>query len=123
MQVTQTIPVLRMFDHGKALDFYVGWLGFAVVWEHRFEPHMPVYMEVEKDGIKLHLSEHHGDGTPGSRTFVWCTGLQTWHGELLEKQYRYNRPGITETFYGALCVEVIDPFGNKILFNEKVEAE
>jgi hypothetical protein len=35
------------------------------------------------------------------------------------KKYKYNRPGFEEAFYGAWSVEVIDPFGNKILFNEK----
>ena len=30
------------------------------------------------------------------------------------------RPGIEETFYGARCVQVIDPFGNRIRFNERL---
>jgi hypothetical protein len=38
---------------------------------------------------------------------------------MIDKKYKYNRPGFDETFYGSWCVEVIDPFGNKILFNEK----
>jgi len=30
-------PVLRIFDVEKAKDFYFGFLGFSVDWEHRFE--------------------------------------------------------------------------------------
>lgn len=122
MQITQTIPIFRIFDYEKAIAFYIDWLGFEKIWEHQFEPGTPVYMEIEKWGLRLHLSEHHGDGSPANRVFVWCTGLKDFHSVLLEKKYKYNRPGISETFYGALCMEVIDPFGNKILFNEKIES-
>jgi uncharacterized glyoxalase superfamily protein PhnB len=123
MQVQLTIPILRIFDYNKAIEFYIDWLGFSKLWEHRFEENTPVYMEIEKEGLRLHLSEHHGDGTPGSKVFVWCTGLKTFHQELIEKQYKYNRPGLEETFYGAWCMEVNDPFNNKISFNQRKEAE
>jgi hypothetical protein len=32
-------------------------------------------------------------------------------------------PGIGTTFYNAKCVEVIDPFGNRIRFNEYLKSE
>ncbi|HRH51185.1 MAG TPA: glyoxalase superfamily protein [Panacibacter sp.] len=121
MKVEKVIPILRIFDYKKAIEFYVDWLGFKIVWEHTFEEHAPVYMEVEKDGITLHLSEHHGDGTPGTRVFIWCTGLKEYHKELIDKKYKYNRPGFDKAFYGAWAVQVDDPFGNKLIFNEKVE--
>lgn len=38
---------------------------FRVDWEHRFEPGFPLYLQVSRDGLVLHLSEHHGDGSPG----------------------------------------------------------
>lgn len=119
MQVQQTIPILRIFDYDKALEFYISWLGFTIVWENRFEENAPVYMEVEKAGMRLHLSEHHGDGTPGTKVFVWCNGLQEYHRELMDKQYKYNRPGLEEAFYSAWCMEVNDPFNNRIIFNER----
>ncbi|MFT4155971.1 glyoxalase superfamily protein [Parafilimonas sp.] len=31
-----------------------------------------------------------------------------------------NRPGLEETFYGALAFTVNDPFNNKIVFNQKL---
>jgi uncharacterized glyoxalase superfamily protein PhnB len=122
MHVEKTIPVLRIFDYNKAVAFYIDWLGFEIVWEHHFEENAPVYMEVVKDGITLHLSEHHGDGTPGTNVFVWCTGLKEYHKELIDKKYKYNRPGYEETFYGSYCVTVNDPFNNRISFNEKKAA-
>ncbi len=76
-------------------------------------------MEVIKDDLTLHGSGHHGGATPGSKVFVWCTDLKAYHQQLIEKNYKYNRPGFEEAFYNAWCVEVIDPFGNRISFNEK----
>lgn len=45
-QVLQVIPVLRIFDVEKAKEFYVGFLGFTVDWEHTFEANFTVYMQV-----------------------------------------------------------------------------
>ncbi len=120
MKVEKVIPMLRIFDYDKAIEFYVDWLGFKINFEHTFHEGAPKYIEVEKDGITFHLSEHHGDGTPGSHVFIWCEGVRDYHTELINKKYKYNRPGIEETFYGALTFVVNDPFNNKISFNEKL---
>lgn len=120
MEIQSTIPVLRIFDYEKALGFYRDWLGFVVDWEHELEPGSPRYLQVSMAGMVLHLSEHHGDSCPGARIFLWCTGLKDYHQVLLEKDYKYGRPGIEQTFYKAWSVEVLDPFGNRITFNEKV---
>ena len=68
MQALQTIPILRNFDEAKAREFYLGYLGFQVDWEHRFEPGMPLYMQTAP-----------------------------WNARLME---------------------ITDPFGNKLRFNE-----
>ncbi|WP_370897827.1 glyoxalase superfamily protein [Chryseobacterium gossypii] len=123
MKAEQIIPILRIFDYQKTVEFYIDWLGFEIVWEHRFEDNAPVYIEVRKDGIVLHLSEHHGDGTPGIRVFIWGEGIPEYHKELINREYRYNRPGLEKTFYNAVAFTVDDPFGNKIIFNEKFDEE
>ncbi|HYT88418.1 MAG TPA: glyoxalase superfamily protein [Gemmataceae bacterium] len=43
--------------------------------------------------------------------------------QLSAKHYKYLRPGIETTFSDARCVEVIDPFGNRIRFNEDLKPE
>jgi catechol 2,3-dioxygenase-like lactoylglutathione lyase family enzyme len=115
---TQTIPVLRIFDLAKAKEFYVDWLGFTIDWEHRFSETAPIYLQVSRDGLTLHLSEHHGDCCPGSKVFVQTECIEAIHQELSKKDYRYNRPAIEVVPWNAKCLEVIDPFGNRILFNE-----
>src|SRR5919112_1709542 len=89
-----TVPILRSFDEAKAREFYCGFLGFAADWEHRFEANAPLYMQVSRAGIVFHVSEHHGDGSPGCHVRVEVTGLQAFHAELTEKRYRNNRPGL-----------------------------
>lgn len=119
----KTIPILRIFDAEKARDFYVGFLGFAVDWEHHFEENTPAYLQISRGGLALHLSEHHGDACPGSTVFVWMTGIAEFHQEITSKGYKYLRPGLETTFYGSLSVQVTDPFGNRIRFNEGVKTD
>jgi catechol 2,3-dioxygenase-like lactoylglutathione lyase family enzyme len=116
----QTIPLLRIFDVEKAKQFYIDFLGFTLAWEHRFKENFPAYMQISRSGLTLHLSEHHGDCSPGSTVFVWMTGLDEFHQEITAKNYKYLHPGIETTFYDARCVEVLDPFGNRIRFNENL---
>jgi uncharacterized glyoxalase superfamily protein PhnB len=113
-----TIPILRIFSVEKAKEFYCGFLGFKVDWEHTFESNTPVYMQISRGSLRLHLSEHHGDGSPGVHVFVEMIGVEDFHRELSAKGYRYLRPGIQDEFYGARSMNVIDPFGNRIGFNE-----
>ena len=37
MEWLQTVPILRIFDVAKAIEFYEGYLGFSVDWQHRFD--------------------------------------------------------------------------------------
>jgi len=114
-----TIPIMRIFDVVKAKDFYVGFLGFTIDWEHRFDNVSPIYLQISKGDLVLHLSEHHGDCCPGSTVFVWMKGIEEFHATITSRGYGYMRPGIERTFYNSVCVEVTDPFGNRIRFNEE----
>ena len=122
LTVSQTLPVFRIFDVDKAKSFYVDYLGFKIDWQHQFEPGMPTYMQVTLGDFSLHLSEHHGDCCPGGSVFVWMTGLDAYYATIKDKNYKYLRPGIQDEFYGARCLKLLDPFGNKILLNEKIES-
>ena len=119
----KTIPVLRMFSIEKAREFYVGYLGFQVDWEHRFEPELPLYMQVSRGELLLHLTEHYGDCTPGAKVFVEMTGVAEFHAELAAKNYNYLRPGLERMPWGATSVTITDPFMNRISFNEPDPAD
>jgi hypothetical protein len=121
LQVLETIPILRIFSAQKAKEFYVGFLGFAIDWEHRFDEQAPLYMQISRAGCLLHLSEHHGDCCPGSTVFLRVIGLEAYHREITAKRYGYLRPGIERTFHNSTSMEVIDPFGNRLRFDESLE--
>jgi uncharacterized glyoxalase superfamily protein PhnB len=119
----KTIPILRMFDVEKAKEFYINWLGFKIEFEHQFEENTPYYIGITKDDIKIHLSEHYGDATPGSKVFIVCNEIEKYYAELQSRPYKYYRPGLEKTFYGTLEISVQDPFGNKLSFNEYIKEE
>ena len=116
----RVIPILRIFDVAKAREFYVGFLGMTVDWEHRFSDNAPLYMQVSRAGLTLHLSEHYGDACPGSTVFLRVRNLRAYHAEISAKGYGYLRPGIEDTFHKSTCMEVIDPFGNRLRFDESI---
>ena len=116
-----TAPVLRIFSVEKAREFYLDFLGFSVEFEHRFGPDLPLYLGIARGELELHLSEHHGDATPGSAVFVRMIGIDEFHAELTAKKYPHNRPGIEEQPWGRV-VSVTDPFANRIHFCERPAA-
>ncbi len=112
-----------MFDHAKAIEFYVGWLGFNIDWEHEFEPGTtPKFMQVSLNDASFYLSEHHGDGSPGAHVNIEnFTGLRQYHQQLNDKHYKYGRPGleVPEWNQRSINMTVYDPFGNQLIFSEK----
>jgi catechol 2,3-dioxygenase-like lactoylglutathione lyase family enzyme len=117
----KAVPVFRIFSLEKAREFYLDFLGCRIDWEHRFEEGAPVYMQVSRGNLALHLSEHHGDGTPGSIAYVYTSGVEALHRELNDKKYRHNRPGLQRQDWGMLEMTVVDPFNNRITFGEPIE--
>ncbi len=115
------IPVFRIFDEAKAREFYVDYLGFTIDWVHRFEPELPIYMSVSRGSLTLHLSEHHGDGCPGSAARVEVDDIETLHNELLAKDYHKIRPGIEHKPWNTREISVTDPFHNRLAFYEPLE--
>lgn len=110
------IPILRSFDEGKAREFYIDWLGFKVDWEHRFEPGMPLYMQVSRGDCVLNISEHHGDATPGSAVRIRVDELEAFHAELQTRPYKNYRPGLQDQDWGSREMTVQDGAGNKLIF-------
>jgi len=115
MTLSHTTPILRMFDEDKAKSFYIDYLGFIIDWEHRFEPGLPLYMQISRGDCVLHLTEHHGDCCPGAAMRIRTEGLEAFHQELMEKNPKYG-PGIKRQPWGTDDMDVKDPFGNRLTF-------
>lgn len=110
-------PVFRIFDEAAARGFYCDYLGFAVDWEHRFEPDLPLYLQVTRGACRLHLSEHHGDACPGATVRIAIDDVARLLEELERKPYRYARPAIARQPWGN-DLGLTDPFGNRLIFTD-----
>lgn len=118
VEFTKVIPMLRIFNVEKARDFYLHFLGFKQDWQNDGDGRAPVYMQVSRGDLVLHLTEHYGDCTPGSNVFVIMKGIEEFHRDVSSRRYKYMRPGLRKAPWNATVMEVIDPFGNRIRFNE-----
>lgn len=116
MEFAAPVPILRMFDEQKAREFYLGYLGFEIVFEHRFEPGTPLYMGIARGGCVLHLSAHHGDCAPGAAVRIDVGDLDEFHAQLRSKPYMYARPGIEDTPWGTREMKIVDPSFNRVIF-------
>lgn len=114
-------PIFRIFDIEKTHSFYINYLGFEMDWKHQYSDSMPVYIQVSLNEAVLHLSEHHGDSSPGSAIRIKINDLENFHSSLSKKKYPYSKPGIEKTPWDTIEVTVIDPFSNKIIFYEEFE--
>lgn len=115
VRFSQTCPIMRIFDELVAKEFYLDFLGFHLDWEHRFGENFPLYAQISRAGLALHLSGHHGDATPGSTVFVRMEGVVTYQQELSRKDYKHGKPSVEDEPWG-LVMGVIDPFSNRIRF-------
>ena len=114
-------PILRMFDPDLARGFYIDWLGFEVAFEHRFFEGAPLYLGLVRDGHDLHLSEHHGDSTPGTRVRMAVDDIDALYAELASRPYRGANPGPPQMQeWGEKDLTLTDPFANKITFHEAI---
>ncbi|MDF6103083.1 glyoxalase superfamily protein [Gordonia hongkongensis] len=113
-----SVPILRIQDEALAREFYLDYLGFVVEWEHRFEENFPLYMRIVRDETIIDLSEHHGDGTPGTAVWVMVSSATDFHSEISNRGHRRVAPGIDTDGPGGPTVEVADPFGNVLRFGE-----
>ncbi len=117
IEIQQAVPILRCFDIPATLRFYVDYLGCTVDWQDG-EGDRPVYMQVSRGGLRLHLSSHHDDGTPGTAVLVVTDDLDALHSELADRDYPFLNPGVEPGPAGGREMQLIDPASNRLRFYE-----
>jgi hypothetical protein len=114
--ISPGVPVLRVMSMRTALPFYIDYLGFTLDWEHQFEAGLPLYVQVSRSAAVLHLSEHHGDGSPNGVVWIPVRDVVGLHQELLARPNARLRPGIDADAPGGPTLCVTDPYGNVLRF-------
>ncbi len=118
----RAIPTFGISDYQTAFEYYISFLGFVIDWEHRFGQTDPVYMQISRNGLTLHLSENKRFGT-NVIVFVETKKLNEFHKEIQNKTPTIKLPDILRTNWQTLQLEMIDPFGNLLRFNENLSDE
>ncbi len=116
MKMQAPIPILRSFDEAAARAFYIDFLGFEVEFEHRFDPDAPLYLSLRRGDCALHVSEHHGDATPGSALRIEVEDVHGYCRDLNAKKYQNARPGVQRQPWGFDDMKIDDPAGNRLIF-------
>ena len=113
------IRLFRILSYKTAVRFYVGFLGFQIDWENRIRPTDLVYMQLSYNGLILHLSEFKKFDT-NTIVFVETFNIQAFHSELKERNLESNIQDIKQTTWKTMQLEIEDPFGNLLRFNENL---
>ena len=117
INVISVVPILRMFDVAATIRFYIDYLGCSLD-SRDGEGDRPVYLQVSRGGMRLHLSSHHDDGTPGTAVLVVVRNLDALHAELHQRGYPYLNPGVGPGPGDGREMPLIDPSSNRIRFYE-----
>jgi catechol 2,3-dioxygenase-like lactoylglutathione lyase family enzyme len=110
---SRVIPTLRITDEARSRAFYVDGLGFGVDWEHRFEPHLPVLLQVTRDGMTFYLSQHAMDCAVGGLIHLFVDSVDDWHAELRGRGVVPELPP-TDQPWGLREMHLLDPDGNRL---------
>ena len=116
-RLERCVPTLRVADADASARYFCECLGFRRDWEHRFEPGLPLFVSVSRDGVALHLSEHEGDGPREVRVYVYVDDAEGLHEELAARGARIVGPP-EATPYGVIEFHVTDLDGNRIRFGQ-----
>ena len=110
------VPVMRVSSAMEARKFYVDFLGFAVDWGWSENNQRPLYAQVSRSGVTLHLSEHH-IVNGATELLIRVTGLAALQEELSLKAHPYALR-FRQTQDDRREIQITDPFGNLLRFSE-----
>ncbi len=104
----ELIPIFYVKDAKRSAKWYER-LGFEIEGEHRFAPHLPLYLFLRRGQVRIHLSEHKGDARPGTLVYFWLADVNWVASEFGEKVV--EQPWARE-------VALTDPDGNRLRIGE-----
>ena len=115
----RTISMLRVADARASEAFFRGKLGFETSWEYDPGDGYPVFVEVTRDWVSFHLSEHDGDGPPGIQVYVGVRDAKALYDEFLAKGVEIAEPP-SEAPWGEVVFVIQDLDGNTLRFGSPI---
>lgn len=114
------IPQLRITNAELSLSFYVERLGFKVDWEHRFEPGLPLFAQLTRQGQTIFLTEHTGDCQVGSAVYFAVPDASQCFAEFEKNGVIPTNP-LASTPWGTREFLLTDPDGNRLRFASELQ--
>src|ERR1043166_2724465 len=84
MAIKRVVPILKVTDIQRAIDFYCGTLGFVRDFSYTAGAAGPVYAGISLDGHQIHLSQFAGDGVTGCATYFYVDDVDALFRRFLE---------------------------------------
>jgi catechol 2,3-dioxygenase-like lactoylglutathione lyase family enzyme len=120
----KVVPVIKVSDLERSLDFYTRILGFAPKWPEYAEAELANgVIDLAQGDAWIQLSRHAGDGKFGSVNRVWVDDVDAIYKALTERGYdasqRIESPVHTapiDQTWGLREWAIADPDGNGLLF-------
>jgi catechol 2,3-dioxygenase-like lactoylglutathione lyase family enzyme len=119
MQAQTVIPQLRTTNARRSLAFYVEALGFAVDWEHQFDPGFPLFMQLTRAGQTIFLTEHTGDCEVGGAVYFVVPDVDHCFAEFSARGVVPVEPPL-DTPWETREMLLRDPDGNRLRFASDV---
>ncbi len=129
MTVKRMVPIVKVTDIERAVEFYCGTLGFVQDFRYAASAEGPTYVGISLDGNQVHLSTFAGDGITGTATYCYVDDVDTLFGGFLARGMK--TPGnpaspvedgpVIQT-WGMREFYVRDPDGNSLRFGSPVAA-
>jgi len=108
--VTPRIPVT---DVEKALEFYIAQLGFRLGWNWG----KPLtHANVCRDSIALDLVASPAGRSGTAMAYIQLSGVDAYFSEL--KGRNVESSALQNRAYGMRDFEIVDPYGNRLVFGE-----
>jgi uncharacterized glyoxalase superfamily protein PhnB len=118
--VTQTvIPQFRMTDAQRSIPFYLDGLGFAIDWQHQFEPGFPLFIQLTRAGQTIFLTEHAGDCQVGGAAYFVVPDVDACYEAFVAGGISTIEPP-ADTPWETREMVVTDPDGNRLRFANPV---
>lgn len=116
-----TISLLRVADARKSEAFFRDKLGFQTTWDHAPGDGLPVFVEIARDRVAFHLSEHSGDGPERIQLYVNVDDAQVLHDEFVGKGVEVIEP-LHDAPWGHRVFVIEDLDGNTLRFGSPIIA-
>ena len=117
--LNRTISMLRVTDARASEELFCNKLGFQKTWEHDPGEGYPVFLEVTRDNVSFHLSEHEGDGPFAIQVYIGVSDAKTLYDEFTAKGVPIGSEP-SEAEWGEVVFELKDLDGNTLRFGSPI---